>query len=96
MKLSLVAFLSALATTVPSEGQGCAVPGTLTCYPISSSDTSPVVGRAITTPALDGDLSEWADVTGGIETPMRNIFGATYDMGNAIYKCLYDDEKIYL
>jgi len=94
MKLSIVAFLSALAM-VRSEGEeGCAVPGTMTCYPISSETSA--VGRAITTPTLDGDLSEWAEVNGGIETPIRDIFGSTYDMGNAVYKCLYDAEKIYL
>ena len=96
MKLSLVAFLSALASVRAEGHEGCAVPGTLTCYPISSSDTSPAVGRAITAPTLDGDLSEWADVAGGIDTPIRDIFGSTYEMGNAQYKCLYDSEKIYL
>lgn len=95
MKFTLVAFLSALASVRSDGHEGCAVPGTMTCYPISS-DTSTAVGRAITTPTLDGDLSEWTDVQGGIETSLRDILGKTYDMGSAVYNCLYDTEKIYL
>jgi hypothetical protein len=94
MKLSFFAFLSAVAV-VHGQDDKCQVPGTLTCMPISS-DTSASVGRQIATPALDGDLAEWADVTGGIVTPMRNIFGKMYEEGDATYKCLYDEEKIYL
>ncbi|KAL3923131.1 MAG: hypothetical protein SGARI_006291 [Bacillariaceae sp.] len=62
MKLSFFAFLSTIAV---AHGDGhderCKVPGTMTCMPIDAG-TSASVGRQITTPTLDGDLSDWADV----------------------------------
>ena len=94
MKLSFVAFLSAVAVARGAE-ERCKVPGTMTCLPIDAG-TSVAVGRQITTPTLDGDLSDWADVTGGIVTPIKDIFGNMYEEGDATYKCLYDSEKIYL
>lgn len=93
MKLSFVAFLSVVAMARSNEDK-CQAPGTLTCMPISSG-TSVSVGRQISTPSLDGDLSDWADVT-GIVTPIKDIFGKMYEEGDATYKCLYDEEKIYL
>jgi len=67
--------------------QDCTSPSLLTCRPVS------------TTPTLDGDLSDWESVEGGIDTP---IYGALagksanlYQHGNSMVKCLYDDSKIY-
>ena len=82
---AFVAFLSLYAMEgVKSEGhEGCSVPGTMTCYPTS------------TPPTFDGDLSDWSDVQGGVTTMIRDIWGKMYD-SEAVYKCSYDSEKIYL
>jgi hypothetical protein len=46
-------------------------------------------------PTLDGDLDDWSAVEGGIVTEIRSIFGLTYDLGEATYKCVHDSEKVY-
>lgn len=100
MKLSTTAFQAALVAagtfaswplTVAAQSK-CSVPGTMTCFPVTST-----TGRAIVTPTLDADLSDWAEVQGGITTGIRSIFGKDYMDGDeqATYKCLYDEQKIY-
>jgi hypothetical protein len=81
-------------TTTTTTAETCAVPGTLTCYPITDATTA--VGREITTPSIDGDLSDWVNVSGGITTGLRSMFGNMYEDGDATFKCLYDTEKVYL
>jgi hypothetical protein len=100
----LVALSMTAVVVVRAEtADRCAVPGTLTCFPISASgdDATSVARVGVTKPTLDGDLSDWASVQGGITTPIRSIFGKNYlteEDGEdimATYKCLYDDQNIY-
>ncbi len=44
---------------------------------------------------LDADLSEWESVE-GITTELFMITQSVYKDGNATFKCLYDDDNIYL
>mmetsp|Transcript_30002 Transcript_30002/g.49819 ORF Transcript_30002/g.49819 Transcript_30002/m.49819 type:complete len:102 (-) Transcript_30002:1438-1743(-) len=92
-----VALLSSSSSSivVHAQEEKCVVPGTLTCQPIGAG-TSTTVARLDSAPVLDGDLSEWTDVAGGITTDIRDIWGSMYDLGEATYKCVYDSEKIYL
>jgi hypothetical protein len=52
-------------------------------------------GKTGTPPTLDADHSEWADVE-AYTTTLQTITGVQYAEGSAIYKCMYDDDKIYL
>ena len=45
-------------------------------------------------PTLDADLSEWADVV-SYSTTLVMIDGTQYEAGNAVYKCMHDENNIY-
>jgi hypothetical protein len=46
-------------------------------------------------PTLDGDLTEWASVSGLTTALIQPYTGQQYAIGDATYKCLYDDSSIY-
>jgi len=79
---SSIALFAALAASTISSGFSQDCGATWTCRPTT------------TAPTLDADHSEWADVK-GIATDMLMITGEEYAGGQASYKCMYDDEKIY-
>lgn len=76
-------MLGAFPSTASGEEQ-CVSPPSVTC------------SRTTTPPTLDGDLGDWSDVTGGIETPITAALGATpYEPGNLGIRCTYDETRIY-
>ena len=75
----LAAFLS-LASVATVVAQECST--TWKCMPTS------------TPPVLDADHSEWADVE-VYTSSLITTTGTEWDAGNAMLKCLYDEENIY-
>ena len=69
-------------STPVAQTTSCSAATALTCEPTGE------------TPNLDGALDEWDSVP-GLATDLMSIFGTTYEMGAASYKCQYDSEKIY-
>lgn len=67
----------------------------MTCQRIDDTIAISRAPEDLTTPVLDGDTSEWSDVTGGISPEIKSIFGRSYADGNPTYKCLYDSQKVY-
>ena len=70
---------------------------TVACLVAAQSEcSSPMICKSTTSPpTLDGDLSDWANVT-GIDIQLTNITGSVYEPGNLTAKCLYDSTNFYL
>jgi hypothetical protein len=76
--------LAADASTVPVQDVvTCDAPSELICKFTDS------------VPTLDGSLDDWSAVEGGIVTEIRSIFGISYPLGDATYKCVHDSESVY-
>ena len=81
MFISFAAVLALVAATAAATD--CTSPDSVTCR------------RTDMPPTLDGDLSDWADVT-GITTPLMMAEKMVmYEPGNLDIKCLFDDTRIY-
>jgi len=83
MQIFFVAATTLLGAVFTSAETVC--PTEWKCYPTS------------TAPTLDGDLSEWEDITGVESTLQGALTGTPYleDM-TSTFKCLYDANNIYL
>ncbi|MGK3743524.1 MAG: hypothetical protein ACI8RD_007670 [Bacillariaceae sp.] len=94
-KLFSLLLASLGASSVNSQAQ-CGYGATMVCNYIGS-DISIDISRTNDNkpPVLDGDISEWANVSGGISPEIKSIFGKTYMDGNPSFKCLYDSTNIY-
>ena len=79
---TVVFFLATLTTAIVKAADDCTL--TWRCMPTTNN-----------TVTLDADLGDWKDVE-GITTDLVNLNDVTYASGPATYKCVYDDERVYL
>ena len=83
MKFSFVSHFLAL----------CAISCTVAAQ--SECSSAMICKSTSSPPILDGDLSDWANVT-GIDIQLKNITGSPYEAGNLKAMCLYDSTHFYL